>query len=57
LELPVYPVTLFAVGASRALITNARWWRTDLEMLALGAIVAAVAYGSGAIVAALVNGG
>lgn len=50
-------VTLFAVGASRALITNARWWVTGLEMLALGAIVAAVAYGSGAIVAALVNGG
>lgn len=50
-------LTLFAVGASRALITNARWWAAGLEMLALGAVVALIAYGSGAIVAAVVNGG
>lgn len=50
-------LTLFAVGASRALITNARWWATGLEMQALGAVVALIAYGSGAIVAAVVNGG
>ena len=46
---------LFAVGASRALIANVRWWKAGLEMLGLGAVVAALAYGSGAIVAALVD--
>ena len=45
---------LFAVGASRALVANVRWWPAGLEMFALGAVVAAVAYGSGALVAALV---
>lgn len=50
-------LALFAVGASRALIANVRWWAAGLEMFGLGAIVAAVAYGSGAIVAAVVNGG
>ena len=44
-------VTLFAVGASRSLIANVRWWRGGLEMLALGGAVAGVAYGSGAGVA------
>jgi VIT1/CCC1 family predicted Fe2+/Mn2+ transporter len=48
-------VELFAVGAARALIANVRWWRAGLEMLLLGAIVAAVAYGSGAAVAAMVG--
>ena len=42
---------MFAIGASRALIANLRWWKAGLEMLGLGAIVAAIAYGSGAIVA------
>ncbi len=48
-------LTLFAVGASRALIANVRWWKAGLEMLGLGAVVAALAYGSGAIVAGLVD--
>ena len=47
---------MFLVGASRALIANVRWWRAGGEMLALGAVVAAFAYGSGAIVAALLLG-
>jgi VIT1/CCC1 family predicted Fe2+/Mn2+ transporter len=47
---------LFAVGASRALIADVRWWRAGLEMLGLGAVVAAVAYGSGRIVAAILIG-
>jgi VIT1/CCC1 family predicted Fe2+/Mn2+ transporter len=47
---------LFAVGASRALIANVRWWAAGLEMFGLGAVVAAVAYGSGAVVAALAAG-
>jgi VIT1/CCC1 family predicted Fe2+/Mn2+ transporter len=49
-------LALFVVGASRALIANVRWWRAGTEMLALGAVVAAVAYGSGAIVASVVAG-
>ena len=48
-------LALFAVGASRALIANVRWWKAGLEMLSLGAVVAALAYGSGAIVAALIG--
>jgi VIT1/CCC1 family predicted Fe2+/Mn2+ transporter len=47
---------MFAVGASRSLITRIRWWVGGLEMLGLGAIVAAVAYASGRLVATLVNG-
>ena len=47
---------LFAVGASRAAVTVDRWWTAGLEMLLLGVVVAAVAYGSGALVAALING-
>ena len=48
-------VAMFVVGASRALIARARWWAAGLEMLALGAVVAALAYGSGKLVAALVD--
>jgi len=48
-------VSMFLVGASRALIANVRWWKAGLEMLALGAVVAAIAYGSGAMVATLVD--
>lgn len=47
---------MFAVGASRALISRTRWWAAGAEMLALGAVVAALAYGSGTLVAALVGG-
>lgn len=48
---------LFAVGASRALVTIERWWRGGLEMLGLGVLVALVAYGSGALVAAALRSG
>jgi VIT1/CCC1 family predicted Fe2+/Mn2+ transporter len=50
-------VSLFAVGASRAVISNASWWRAGLEMFGLGAIVAGVAFGSGAAVAAVIGAG
>ena len=50
-------VALFAVGASRALIANVSWWLGGFEMFALGALVAAAAYSSGAVVAALVGAG
>jgi VIT1/CCC1 family predicted Fe2+/Mn2+ transporter len=42
---------MFVVGAARSLVTLDRWWRAGLEMLGLGAAVAAAAYGSGAVVA------
>jgi VIT1/CCC1 family predicted Fe2+/Mn2+ transporter len=48
-------LAMFGVGASRALIANVRWWKAGLEMLVLGALVAALAYGSGAVVAAVVG--
>ena len=46
---------MFVIGAGRALIANVVWWRAGAEMLALGAIVTAVAYGSGALVARLIG--
>ena len=48
-------LAMFAVGASRGLIANLRWWKAGFEMLALGAVVAGLAYGCGAIVAAMVD--
>jgi len=47
-------VALFVVGSARSIVTTDRWWRAGLEMLGLGALVAAAAYGSGAIVARLI---
>jgi VIT1/CCC1 family predicted Fe2+/Mn2+ transporter len=35
--------SLFAVGVARAAVTGDRWWRTGLEMLMLGGIVAVAA--------------
>jgi VIT1/CCC1 family predicted Fe2+/Mn2+ transporter len=49
-------LAMFAVGASRALIADLRWWKAGLEMLGLGAAVAALAYTSGGVVARIVNG-
>jgi VIT1/CCC1 family predicted Fe2+/Mn2+ transporter len=46
-------VTLFTVGASRAVITRLGWFRSGLEMLAVGALAAAVAYGIGALASTL----
>ena len=43
--------SLFVVGALRTLVTTDRWWRAGLEMLILGALVAAAAYGAGALIA------
>lgn len=47
---------LFVVGSLRSLVTIDRWWTAGLEMLALGALVAGAAYGSGALVAGIVGG-
>lgn len=45
--------SLFAVGAARGLVTTDTWWQAGFEMLMLGLIVAAAAYGAGALVAAV----
>jgi vacuolar iron transporter family protein len=45
--------TLFTVGASRALITRLAWIRSGLEMLLVGTLAAAVAYGIGALASTL----
>jgi vacuolar iron transporter family protein len=45
-------VTLFVLGAARALITTDRWWISGFETLLLGAVVAGAAYGAGRLVAA-----
>ena len=47
--------SLFGVGMARAAVTRDQWWRTGLEMLMLGGIVAAAAYVAGAVVAAIVR--
>jgi VIT1/CCC1 family predicted Fe2+/Mn2+ transporter len=47
--------SLFGVGVARAAVTRDRWWRTGLEMLLLGGVVAIAAYGAGALVAATVR--
>jgi VIT1/CCC1 family predicted Fe2+/Mn2+ transporter len=46
---------LFGIGAARAIVTADRWWKTGAEMLLLGAIVAASAYGAGALVATIIG--
>jgi len=46
-------VALFFVGAARTLIIRKGWLRSGFEMLAVGAIAAAVAYGLGALLADL----
>lgn len=43
--------SLFLLGAARALVTRDRWWRTGLETLLLGFVVAIAAYGAGRLVA------
>jgi hypothetical protein len=35
------------------MITTERWWRSGLETLLLGALVAVAAYGAGAVVASV----
>jgi VIT1/CCC1 family predicted Fe2+/Mn2+ transporter len=47
--------TLFAVGAGRAFFTRRGWLVSGLEMLSIGALAAVVAYGVGALGAAIVG--
>jgi VIT1/CCC1 family predicted Fe2+/Mn2+ transporter len=46
---------LFGVGALRSAVTGEHWLGSGFEMLALGAIVAAAAYGAGAVVSLMVG--
>ena len=48
---------LFGVGAARSLVTASRWWTSGLEMLGLGALVAVVAYATGAGIALFLQTG
>lgn len=48
---------LFVVGAARSRVGTGRWWTNGLEMLGLGMLVGAAAYGAGAAVAAIVREG
>ena len=48
-------IALFAVGSLRSLVTVQSWLLAGAEMLALGATVAAVAYGAGAFVTWIVQ--
>lgn len=50
-------LTLFAVGAMRAIVTEQRWWRAGLEMLVIGAAAAGIAYGIGHFMSRLVENG
>ena len=45
---------LFFVGALRTLITRAHWFKSGIEMLLIGAVAAAVAYGVGHLLRQLV---
>lgn len=47
-------LALFGIGAARATLTRERWWLAGSETLALGALVAAAAYGASALVADLI---
>jgi vacuolar iron transporter family protein len=44
-------LALFLLGAARAVVTVDRWWRSGLETLLLGALVAGAAYGAGLLAA------
>ena len=48
--------SLFAVGGSRTFVTRVGGLRSGLEMLLVGALAASVAYGIGALAAALTGG-
>jgi VIT1/CCC1 family predicted Fe2+/Mn2+ transporter len=49
--------TLFSLGAARAVVTEDRWWKSGLETLSLGAVVALAAYYAGLAVRYVAGGG
>jgi VIT1/CCC1 family predicted Fe2+/Mn2+ transporter len=48
-------ITLFGVGAARALIIPRPWWRSGLEMFAIGALAALAAFSAGWILSRVVG--
>jgi VIT1/CCC1 family predicted Fe2+/Mn2+ transporter len=46
---------LFGVGAARARVGTGSWWSNGFEMLGLGVLVGAVAYGSGVVISTLLQ--
>jgi len=48
-------VALFGVGAARTRVGTGSWWSNGFEMLALGVLVGAVAYGSGVLISTLLQ--
>ena len=50
LSIAVTAITLFAVGSLRTLVTKRHWFRSGLEMLAVGGFAAAAAYAVGALI-------
>jgi len=48
-------VALFGVGAARTRVGTGSWWSNGFEMLGLGALVGAVAYGSGVVISTLLQ--
>lgn len=46
-------LAMFLLGALRARVTREQWWRSALETVGLGTVVAATAYGAGALVVTL----
>jgi VIT1/CCC1 family predicted Fe2+/Mn2+ transporter len=49
-------VALFLVGSLRTIITGGKWWRNGGEVLAIGAVAAAVAYFAGSIIESILLG-
>ena len=48
-------VALFGVGAARTRVGTGSWWSNGFEMLGLGVLVGAVAYGSGVVISTLLQ--
>ena len=46
-------LVMFVAGSLRAAVTNLRWWRAGIEMLAVGCAASAVAYAVGALLRGL----
>jgi len=42
-------VAHFAVGAAKSIITVRSWWKSGMEMMIVGVIVAVVTYGLGTL--------
>jgi len=55
LSIVLTAAALFAVGAARWFITRRPWWRSGIEILALGGVAAACAFAVGHLLRALID--